>query len=428
MLAEIKQAIIESTWQTKLGFILLIIISVGLISYFITVSNKTATPSNISRILMSQKADLESRYLGVSLKRTGLSEAWNRISADQQLLININMLSTRLTGYMGPFMDGVFSVDDAVRIAMTAGSRCMILEIDTLDDVEPVLTFRDTNNYVRALNKGSIREAASSIAGRAFNPNSDSVPPRLVNSPFILVLYFRKVPDMYKSAREYLTFLGKVAQQLQPLNTALLGATPQGEFRRQGNESQLFFMPTEILQNKVIVLCNVDTSMFRRKSEFGLSSLPADNDLDILVHCRLYSRESPSGLGATTGPRSTTEPAAVITTPGYWINTPPDRIPEAVESTKRAFTIVMTPDAEKEISKETLDKLLTQYGVNAVPFVLFEDAKKTDAWIGKSGHYENAGIRAKGDRLRFIPPKPILVLKQNPATNSGGGAIVAPSL
>ena len=30
--------------------------------------------------------------------------------------------------------------------------------------------------------------------------------------------------------------------------------------------------------------------------------------------------------------------------------------------------------------------------------------------------------------LRFIPPKPILILAQNPKTNSGGGAVVAPKL
>jgi len=408
-----------------------ILILIGVIASYVTrTSAVLATPENIKRITDVQVGLLNQRYMGVYLKKTGIQSAISKLpSVDQQLLINTTVLSTRLSGYLGPFIDGVFDVDNAVRLALTSGSRLMILEIGDYKG-DPVLTYRDVNGYIRSLNKGMIADFAKSIAARAFNANSDSIPPAVANDPFFVALYFKKTPSLFSSPQEYIKYLGKVAEELQPLVPVLFSSspTPQGDFRRQAQESQLFFNPLSIFMGKCVILCNVDTSVFRNLQNYNMTSVASSQDLDLMVHCRLYSRESPSNLGATSGPSSSVTPSAVITSVQYWLNTSPDYIADAVSSTKKAFTIVMNPDSTSQFDAKTIDTLLNTYGVNSIPFILFNDTTQTDLWLGPKAPYGGASWTVKPQPLRFIPPKPITVLKQSPQANSGGGAVVSPSL
>jgi hypothetical protein len=196
-------------------------------------------------------------------------------------------------------------------------------------------------------------------------------------------------------------------------------------------EDKLFFMPLGEFTKKIIVLTNVDTTPFRRLEPLGLKGeIGSSQDLDLISHCRLYSRESPSGLGMTTQPSSSVSPSAVITTPQYWLNIPPDRLADAQTQTKKAWTLVMNPiSAESNaVSSENLKRLLTQYGVHAVPFTIFDKADVLQTFVGKEAPYESVGWVAKPDLLRFIPPVPITLLKPSPQTNANGGAIFSPSL
>lgn len=394
-------------------------------------STNRATPANIKAIEILQTNALEDRWVGVTQKLKGLDSTINTIPEDQQMLMNVNVRSVRLTGYLGPYYSGVFSADTATRLALSSGARCLVLEIDReVGSYEPRLIYRDGWGIKQSLNMGNISKVAKSIAGRAFVASNDGVPPDVASNPLIVVVYFVSIPDPVKTPKEYVQFMGKVAEQLQPLSNLIIGQTPQGDFRRQALESQLFFYNYKLFSNKIIILTNADTTPFRRLDSLGLASeIKPEQDLDLLVHARLYSRESPSGLGISSGPTNTVKPAAVITTPNYWLSTPPDRLAAAQAETKGAWTLVMSPVSShtNTVSKDDLTKLITSYGVQSTPFCIFDDPKITDNFTGKGALFESSSWALKPELLRFIPPKPIVVKKPIPQTNSGGGAVITPT-
>jgi hypothetical protein len=410
--------------------IALVITGISLAIYAFKKRRALATPENINMVQNTQLAQLNARWGGITQGNTGLNVAGGNIPSDQRLLINTSVFGTRLVGYLGPYSSGVFDEDSATRLALSTGARCLVLEIDHEQGAaEPLLIYRDAWGFKQSLNTGSLLKVAKSIAGRAFSPSNDSVPPAIASDPLFVILYFARTPNPATAPRDYIRFLGKVAEQLQPLAALGLGQTPQGDFRRQALESQMFFMPTQIFSKRIILMTNADTTPFRSLGPLGLAGeIGARQDLDLLVHARLYSRESPSGLGITSGPTSSTRPAAVITTPQYWLTTPPDRLADAVANTKQAWTLIMTPTADAlDIDAAKLKKLLEMYGVHCVPISIFDTPQVTDVFTGRgSGPYNKTTWVYKPDLIRFIPPKPIVIQKANPLTNAGGGAITAP--
>jgi len=421
-------------------YIFFVVLAILLILFIIWASKKTyqtvailATPQNISNIKFQQLTALDKRWsvLGQGKKGIVTSLVIPSIPQDQQLLINTAVMSTRLTGYTGPYYSGVYDEDNAVRISLASGARCLVIEIGReTDSYEPILVYRDNWGIKRSLNIGSIGRVAKSIAGRAFNQGNSGAPPNVANDPLFVVLYFVDTPDAAKKPLEYIRFLAKVSQQLQPLANLIVGQTPQGDFRRQALESQLFYKHYSVFSQKIIILTNADTTPFRRLNSYGLSGeIGVPEDLDLLVHVRLYSRESPSGLGITSSPTNNITPAAVITTPNYWINTPPDRLADAQSQTKKAWTLVMAPviNETTALSKDVVASLLTQYGVHSIPICLFDVPATTDIFTGKGGKFELNSWASKPGLIQFIPPKPIAVQHAIPETNSGGGAVVTPS-
>jgi len=424
--------------KANFRFFMLLLVGILVLAFVIwllvkayNTNNIRATPDNIKAINLQQTNALESRWIGVSQKLQGLDTSISTIPDDQQMLMNINVRSVRLTGYLGPYNSGVFNEDTATRLALGSGARCLVLEIDReVNSYEPKLIYRDGWGIKQSLNMGSIRKVAKSIAGRAFTPSSEGAPSGVSSDPLFVVVYFVSTPDPVRTPKEYIRFMGKVAEQLQPLSNLIVGQTPQGDFRRQAQESQLFFYNYKLFSNKIIILTNADTTPFRKLNGLGLASeIKPHQDLDLLVHARLYSRESPSGLGISSGPTSSVKPAAVITTPNYWLSTPPDRLAAAQAETKSAWTLVMSPvsTSTNTPSKDDLTKLITNYGVQSIPFCMFDDPKVTDNFTGKGALFEKSCWAVKPELLRFIPPKPIVVKKAIPETNSGGGAVVTPS-
>ncbi len=409
--------------------ILIVIIAISLITYVFNTRRATSTPENIQLVQTKQLTQLNVRWGALMQGKTGLSSASDPIPADQRLLINTNVLGTRLTGYLGPYNSGAFDEDSATRLALSTGARCLVLEIDhEQGEQEPLLIYRDAWGFKQSLNVGSIGKVAKSIAGRAFTPANDSAPPAVASDPLFLVLYFVRTPNPSTQPRDYIRFLAKVAEQLQPLTNVCLGQTPQGDFRRQALESQLFFTPLSVVSKRIICMTNADTTPFRRLGPLGLAGeIGAKQDLDLLIHARLYSRESPSGLGVTSTPTSSTAPAAVITSPQYWLTIPPDRLADAVSNTKQAWTLVMTPTADAlSLDANKVKKLLQEYGVHCIPITIFDAPQTTDIFTGRDAPYGKTAWTYKPDLIRFIPPRPIVIQKPNPLTNSGGGAVVAP--
>jgi hypothetical protein len=434
--ANTAKKIIPSKANT--GFFILLLVAILVIALVLwllvkayNTNNIRATPDNIKTIQLQQTNALETRWIGVSQKLQGLDTSISTIPDDQQMLMNVNVRSARLTGYLGPYNSGVFSEDTATRLALGSGARCLILEIGReVNSYEPKLIYRDGWGIKQSLNMGSIQKVAKSIAGRAFTASSEGAPSDVASNPLFVVIYFVSTPDPVRTPKEYVQFMGKVAQQLQPLSNLIVGQTPQGDFRRQAQESQLFFYNYKLFTNKIIILTNADTTPFRKLDGLGLASeIKPNQDLDLLVHARLYSRESPSGLGISSGPTSSVKPAAIITTPNYWLSTPPDRLAAAQAETKSAWTIVMSPvsSATNALLKDDLTKLITNYGVQSIPFCIFDVPTVTDNFTGNGALFEKSSWAVKPELLRFIPPKPIVVKKPIPETNSGGGAVITPT-
>ena len=364
------------------GFIMLIC---GLVSAVVILSilvsknyRNTSTPDNIGRIISVQRSMLETRWVGTTQGKRGITQTFDGVPQEQQLLINANVQSARLIGYLGDYNNGVFDEDNGVRFALASGARCLIIEIDLeVDSYEPKLVYRDEWGIKRSLNLGSLERVAKSIAGRGFVASNDGTPSNLASDPLFVVLYFVSAPDYSKEPRDYIRYLAKVARAMQPLGRYLLGQTPQGDFRRQNMESELFYLNYKLFSDHIILLTNADTTAFRRLDSLGMAGeISKEDDLDLLVHARLYSRESPSGLGITGAPTGSQQPAAVITSTGYWLNTPPDRLANAISQTKKSWTIAMPPvSSEYNTIKivERLKDLSARYGVQSVPVSIFDN-------------------------------------------------------
>lgn len=429
-----------SQWYKMAGVVAVIAVLIGLgflIQYILNKRSNLNTPGNILAIKNSQTDALESRWIGKLQARSGIKNNFESTQTPQpqQLLINTAVFSTRLTGYLGPYDSGVFNEDNATRIALNTGSRCLILEIDyEQGNYEPKLIYRDSWAMKRSINTGSISAVAKSIAARAFSSGNNGAPASVANDPLILVLYFIRTPNLSKDPISYAKYLGAVAEQLEPLKDRFLGQTPQGDYRRQALESQLFFTNQTVFNNKVILLNNADTKIFRNLKNLGLAGeLGPKQDLDYITNVRLYGRESPSPYGVTGTSGDSVKPAAVVTSPGYWLNTPTDRAQNAVELTKEAWTLVMQPVSYDTSSsaldnKKTQDNLFNTYGVHSIPINIFEDAKTTDNFTAKGNVFNTTSWAAKPKLIQYVPPQPISIQKPFPQANSGGGAVVSPKL
>lgn len=409
-------------------FIVIVLVLIGVIVYGIVYATQRysvlATPSNIQRIIDSQGLTLSDQYQHISNNMQAASKLWSGVPTNQQLLINMNMTGVRLSGYLGPFLDGVFAEDKAVSTALMTGARVFFIDID-VDGVtgKPTLVYRDTTGYVKSLNNGSIKKVAKAINDRAFSMYSSSVPTDLRGLPMIVVLYFHSTPDIVQNPKKYINFLIEVSKQIQDIQPNLLAQTAQGDFRRQAIDTQLFFQPMATYKNKIILLCNVDTSILRNSRDYGIYDLGQGGDLDLLVNARLYSQQSGSSFGATSVVKGTSPPAAIITTADYFINMPPENRSDAILLTKKCFTITMNPDPTVLTDKDTLDKIIGQYGVHCNPFVHFMNMKDLAPYLAIGNLYEKSSVLAKPQQLRFVPPTDIITQVPNSNMNTQGGFI-----
>jgi len=420
---------LKSSSPVYIIFTFLIVIAlIGVLVYGIVYASQKysliATPSNIQRIINSQNLTLTTQYQRLSNNLQASAKLWANVPNDQQLLINMNMTGVRLAGYLGPFLDGVFSEDNAVNTALMTGARVIFIDIDVDRTTnKPTLVYRDTNGNVKSLNNGSLKKVAKAIKDRAISSYSVSVPVDLRTLPMIVVLYFRSTPDIVQKSAEYIKFLCEVSKEIQDIQPNLLAQTAQGDFRRQLIDRQLFFQPMSTYKNKIILLCNVDTTIMRNHADYGVPSLGPGEDLDLLVNARLYSQQTGSSFGATSSVSGTRPPAAVLTSTDYFINMPPENRPEAIRLTKSCFTIAMNPDSTVLTDKKTLDSLIGDYGVHCVPFVHFMDNKSLEPYLGIGNLYEKSSVLAKSQALRFIPPPTIILQQLNSNADTRGGFI-----
>ena len=412
---------------TTLWYILIFLFIVGIvigISVVLNKSNTMSTPSNIKRISNTQLPALEGLLTPYYKPKTSLVN--QQVPVNQKSLVNFAPLTVYQPGYVGPADNGAYMEQEAVTAALKAGSRCFVMPIDYHengslpkpafpDAGEPCLLYRDTGGVIRSINAGSIQKVAQTIANLAFN---DVV--SLRTDPFVLVLYFVKTPTA--NTKEYLRYCSKVAKQLNPLIPYFLGQAPEGVYSRQARQDDLLYTPITNLERKVILMTNIDTSIFRNPKSVGVQTVPLTEDLDFMVHLRLYGQTEIT-VGATEKVGQNQFPRGYLENFSFYSNVPEKRVKD-LQDTNRIRWIVTIPSGEKPSLKSI--KLTTEtMGVQCVSLELYtlkeEDKPLLDMW-------KTTGWLPKPTPLRFTRPDPIKPQDPSPKLNANKGQISSPKI
>jgi hypothetical protein len=388
-----------------------------------------ATKNNVEITTQDREAVFNVKFAAEFKDKKSLAEAKQAqdISEREDCLINFQPLTVIHPGFVGPVKDGVYDEVDGVTTVIRMGARCLVLPIDYHDKESmpstfpppntPCLMYRDEGGTVRSINGGTIAKVAETIANVAW---SDVVTQR--NDPFILILYFLRTPE--EGTREYLDFLSKVALDLQPLSSYLLGQTPEGVYNRQARQDQLLFVNTSQLEKKLLIFCNADTSGFRTsQTDFKHTYTPKE-DLDYWVHMRIFKQNLDTVMGVTSIPIRSVMPRSILDKTSYYATLPGDAATKRkeVDATKEKFMITLEKQGTTP-SGATLTSLLDVYGVQAVPLFLIDYTPDVQSALRKW----NYAWRAKPKAIRYMRPEAIVVQPQNPNVNANGGMVNVPS-
>lgn len=418
----IKKATDTESKRESVFIFLLIFIVVVLYIYYRTASNTPVLPSGRNTTMDKQQTALATLYAGMKGSKAAIvtSDKYRKIT--YKSLVNFYALACRYTGYIGPIEDGYFSVDTSVQMAVDAGCRVFVLDIDYIDKqcnsstYLPRIVVRDSkgrmmiqynDNYQINNPTGEIRQVCEAIQNKAFGDCQNAA------DPVIIVLHFLRTPPGSTKSLPVLTYYSLVAKALAPFRDRLLGnETSGGTFYRQSQESILLINPIDVYSGKVLVFCNADTSGFRN------STVPFDpyDDLDFLVNLRLT--KSGNKDVASFGVMESTD---------YFMVLPEADKSDTIQQTKMKWTICLSPNPSLPVTKDVYDVLTQKYGVQCIPAHLFdteassflftEDLFKTYGFQGKPCN-DSTNIDTC---LCYIPPVTIVAGPVSPILNSNKG-------
>jgi len=402
------------------GFIFLFVLAAAIgLSIILTKQSELSTPSNITRIQGLQTTQLEALLTPSYKPKKSLISL--DVPVNQKALVNFAPLTVYNPGYLGPIDNGVYKEEEGVSAALKAGARCFVLPIDYHENSglpkpafpnagEPCLLTRDAGGTIRSLNAGSIQKVAQTLANLAFN---DIIPSN--RDPLVVVLYFVKTPQA--NSREYLRYCSSVARQLNPLIPSMLGQAPEGVYNRQARQDDLLYTQLSNIERKTIVMCNLDTSIFRNPKSVGLQPVSANQDLDFMVHLRLFS-QTETTLGATERASQNQFPRGFIETFSYYTSIPEKRIKDTTETNRIRWIITIPTQVP---SKEEIQTATDKLGVQAVSLPLYSsDQTVLSLW--------KEGWRTKPVAIRFTRPDPIQPKAPSTKLNANKGQLSSPSL
>jgi hypothetical protein len=419
------------------GAVLVIITIISIVLWRVVQNDDTAlstTDFHLEDKYTHQVKLLSDKYNPLSSGKRPVTElvgSDTTIPESEQCLVNFYGLSCRFTGYIGPFNEGYFDPDIAVQLAVNAGVRTFILEIDYLDECNsetikyyPRLVVRDSQGKMRIKYNSNrpicnsdlhsnLREVCEKINFYAYSQATQNS-----TDPVIIVLYFlRQPPGSYKS-KTVLDYYSNVAKALAPfkdrlLTNELLGG---GTFYRQKQESKLLINKITDYNNKVLIFSNANTSGFREVQTYSPSE-----DLDFLTNlCLGYSQ---TRLGITNEPSNAH--FGILETVQDYLIIPTDRTEDVVESTKLKYTICLNTDPSVPVTKDNYNKITSQYGINAVPIQLFDS---TNDFMFTDDTFKKYSFIPKPHDLRYVKPPVVVPGEANPNTDAKGGALRMPSI
>jgi len=394
MINSIKTFFTTMTLMTKIILaVLVILVIVVPVAIYFTTNKQTNNPNQVSKITQTQAAISEdtASTLGQTVKGAAAApaakvkkEAFANATGTQEdklKLINIQPLTVKQTGFLGPIDSGVFNEEAGVKNALKAGVRTFFLQIDYQTDPnkteplfpaanEPCLLYRDDTGVLTSLNAGSIHKVANALASHAF---ANTLPAK--DDPIVLILYALRAPDPVTAPKDYLTYCSKIAKQLAPLAPFHLGLTTQGDYHRQALQGQLFTNSFKHFEKKVIILSNMDTSLFRK----GIQSYAPADDLDYWIHAQLYKLNDSEKLGVTSVASANTKTRAIVVPIESVTGLSPESQKTWATKNKDYFSVVI-PSAVSNPSVSLANVLLGSMGVNVLPLDLFSfDVKEVSA-------------------------------------------------
>ena len=357
--------------------------------------------------------------------------AKNVMSEGEQCFVNFYSLACRYTGYIGPMNEGYWDPDLAIQMAIKAGCRTFILEIDYLNECQgetikyfPRIVVRDAQNKLRikfnsnrpkcnSPQHSNIRDVCEKINFYAFSSSTQNG-----TDPVVIVLYFlRQPPGSYKS-KTVLDYYSNVAKALSPFQNRLLNNELEGgTYYRQSQENRLLINNITDYNGKVLIFSNANTSGFRESQLYQ-----PNEDLDFLVNLRLMYTQTK--LGVTEN--GTGSPFGILETVEDFLIIPPDRVEDVVDATKLRWTVCLSQDPTKSVSKKDYDKITTTYGVNCVPILLFDT--KGNEYMFKDDTFKTYSFIPKPEDIRYIKPPTVVPAEPNPSTDAKKGLLRAPTI
>jgi len=307
-----------------------------------------------------------------------------RTDTDDLKLINLQPLTIKQAGFIGPLDAGVFQEATAVSNTLKAGVRTFFFQIDYHEDAnkdpklfpgvkEPCLLYRDDKGVLISTNAGSILKMSQAIADIGF---SNSVPSQ--NDPIVIVLYGIRVPaDPVTDPKGYLAYCTKIATQLKPLAPLHLGMTANGDYHRQALQGQLFTSPFKNFENKVIILSNFDTSLYRTVSKMGIPPYAPADDLDYWTHAQIFKDDPGVTIGPNLGVTAVAPPNIHPRAKIYSLDSiravikgGDSAISAWANKNKNVFTLVV-PSSMMNPTYEEISTMVQKMGVNVLPFDFF---------------------------------------------------------
>jgi hypothetical protein len=340
--------------------------------------------------------------------------------ADDVKLVNLQPLTTKHAGFVGPLDAGVFEEATSVKNTLAAGVRTFVFQIDYHEDTkkdtklfpsvnEPCLLFRDDSGKLTSTNAGSIQKMSQALADFAF---SDATPSN--TDPIVIILYGARVPvDPVTDPKGYLAYCTKIATQLKPLAPFHLGMMANGDYHRQALQGQLFSTPFTSFEKKVIIISNFDTTLYRNVTKMGLAPYKPSDDLDYWTHAQIFKDDpgvgtSPS-LGVTTVAPPTLTPRSKI----YSLDTLRSVMKGGASAmsawatkNKSVFTIVM-PSALSNPTYEEIDTMINKLGLNVLPFDFFsfdvaDTKRRVNLWKSNTWNLRPLALRVGHKNLSYM--------------------------
>jgi len=394
-----------SATQIAIGILVLAGLGVGI--YFLVKATSTA-PSTVEKAAESTAAKLNSLVSNAPAVAPAVTEGFQDAGARAASqapakMINAQPLTIKQAGYMGPIDGGSFKPEEGVAQALKAGFRSFVLQIDYLDrekDLKnfaqpnyPTLLYYDSAGKLVSANSGSIKEVAKTIAAAAFTAEVPNY-----TQPVILYLHVLRAPSPIRQKEFYIRYLSSIAKELAPLIPMHLNMNPLGIFTRQKNEATLLTAPMSSFSGNVIVLSNVDTSIFR-ETKGGLPYNPAE-DLDYWVNMRVYLGSQYDTIGVTKLHDTPGSEAAVVVKLSDILKLSDTNADNFAERGKKRFVIALA-DNDANPAPEEVRRALNELGVNMLPLDIFGTAA-ADSVVALVGEYGNATYRLKPDAIQNI--------------------------